>query len=330
MPLGRVSQSPSSMMGPRMARRVLKNRRIRGFMTGGHVEFRRGRYDAGQHSENEPVFYMPTYAIGDLQGCHASLLRLLDAVKFDPAADRLWFVGDLVNRGPDSLAVLRFVKSLGDSAISVLGNHDLHLLALAEGFGRVHKGDTLDTILAAPDRDELLDWLRRQKLAWREGEFLMVHAGVLPGWTPDETMQRAAEAEAALQGPHYGDFFGQMYGNAPVAWEERLQGVERLRVIVNAFTRLRYCSAGGEMEFHHKGAPGTQPAGWLPWFEVPGRRSADTTVIIGHWSTLGLLNRQDLIALDTGCLWGGRLTAVRLEDRQVFAVHCPPMKHPKS
>jgi bis(5'-nucleosyl)-tetraphosphatase (symmetrical) len=273
---------------------------------------------------------MPTYAIGDLQGCHAPLLRLLDEVKFDPEADRLWFVGDLVNRGPDSLAVLRFVKSLGDAAICVLGNHDLHLLALAEGFGRIYKGDTLDEVLAAPDGGELLDWLRRQKLAWRDGNYLMVHAGLLPGWTAEETMLRAAEAEAVLRGAHYRDFFAQMYGNAPVAWDADLQGIERLRVIVNAFTRLRYCSAAGEMEFHHKGAPGTQPAGWLPWFKVPGRRSAETTVVIGHWSTLGLINRPDLIALDTGCLWGGTLTAVRLEDRRVFAVQCPQARAPKA
>jgi len=266
---------------------------------------------------------MPTYAIGDLQGCQNSLLHLLDALEFDAKADRLLFVGDLVNRGPDSLAVLRFIKNLGDAAICVLGNHDLHLLALSEGFGRIHKGDTLDAILAAPDRDELMHWLRHQKLAWREDGFLMVHAGVLPGWTLDETMQRAAEAEAALQGAHYREFFEQMYGNAPIAWDDGLQGIERLRVIVNAFTRLRYCSPEGEMEFHHKGAPGTQPAGWLPWFEVPGRKSAEAAIIIGHWSTLGLINRPDLIALDTGCLWGGKLTAIRLPDRQVFSVQCP-------
>jgi bis(5'-nucleosyl)-tetraphosphatase (symmetrical) len=272
---------------------------------------------------------MSTYAIGDIQGCQDSLLRLLEAVKFDPAADRLWFVGDLVNRGPDSLGVLRFIRNLGDAAICVLGNHDLHLLALAEGFGRVHKGDTLEAVLAAPDRDALLAWLRRRKLAWREGDFMMVHAGVLPGWTADDTLARAAEAEAALQGAHYREFFAQMYGNAPVAWDDGLVGIERLRVIVNAFTRLRYCSIDGEMEFHHKGAPGTQPAGWLPWFAVPGRKSAETTIVIGHWSTLGLINRPDLIALDTGCLWGGKLTAVRLEDRQVFAVQCPQMRAPK-
>lgn len=272
---------------------------------------------------------MPTYAVGDLQGCLAPLERLLDELKFDPARDRLWLVGDLVNRGPDSLAVLRFVRALGEAAVCVLGNHDLHLLALAEGYGRVHKGDTLDAVLDAPDRDELLGWLRQQKLACRDGGYLMVHAGVLPGWTPEETMQRAAEAEAVLRGAHYREFFAQMYGNAPISWDPGLEGVERLRVIVNAFTRLRYCTAEGQMEFHHKGAPGTQPAGWLPWFEVPGRKSAGTTVVIGHWSTLGLINRDDLIALDTGCLWGGRLTAVRLEDRQVFAVPCPMQVSPK-
>lgn len=271
---------------------------------------------------------MATYAVGDLQGCHAPLLRLLDQVKFDRTADRLWLVGDLVNRGPDSLAVLRFVKSLGDAAICVLGNHDLHLLALAEGYGRAHKGDTLEPILAASDRDDLLHWLRCRKLAWCQNGFLMVHAGVLPAWTVEDIMRHAAEAEATLQGAHYRDFFSQMYGNAPVAWDPALQGIERLRVIVNAFTRLRYCSAAGEMEFHHKGEPGTQPAGWMPWFEVPGRQSAGAAIIIGHWSTLGLINRQDLIALDTGCLWGGALTAVRLEDRQVFSVQCPQTQRP--
>ncbi len=273
---------------------------------------------------------MPTYAIGDIQGCRESLLRLLDAIRFDAAADRLWFVGDLVNRGPDSLGVLRFIRDLGDAAICVLGNHDLHLLALAEGYGRAHKGDTLDAVLAAPDRDELLHWLRHRRLAWLERGFLLVHAGVLPDWTAHDAMACAAEAEAALQGTDYRGFFERMYGNAPVAWDTALTGVERLRVIVNAFTRLRYCSPAGEMEFHHKGAPGTQPAPWLPWFEVPGRASAGTTCVIGHWSTLGLMNRPDLIALDTGCLWGGRLTAMRLEDRQAFAVGCPQARPPKA
>ncbi len=271
---------------------------------------------------------MPTYAIGDIQGCHDSLLHLLDAIAFDPGADRLWFVGDLVNRGPDSLGVLRLIRELGDTAICVLGNHDLHLLALSEGFGRVHKGDTLEQVLTAPDCDELLHWLRHRRLAWGERGFLLVHAGVLPGWTPEAALAYAAEAEAALQGADYRAFFERMYGNQPAAWDDALTGMDRLRVIVNTFSRLRYCSPAGEMEFHHKGAPGSQPAPWLPWFEVPGRASAETTCVIGHWSTLGLINRPDLIALDTGCLWGGRLTAVRLEDRQVFAVACPQQRRP--
>lgn len=266
---------------------------------------------------------MATYAIGDIQGCYDPLQRLLERIRFEPAYDRLWFVGDLVNRGPQSLLVLRFIKDLGTSAITVLGNHDLHLIALAEGHARKHKGDTLDAVLAAPDRDELLHWLRQQRLAWREGEFLLVHAGVMPGWSADDTMRRAAEVEAALQDEHYREFLAQMYGNEPYAWQEALTGKERLRLIVNTFTRLRYCTTKGEMDFHQKGAPGTQPAHLLPWFDVPGRKTADTTVIMGHWSTLGLLIRPDLIALDTGCLWGGQLTAIRLEDRQVFALKCP-------
>jgi bis(5'-nucleosyl)-tetraphosphatase (symmetrical) len=271
---------------------------------------------------------MPTYAIGDIQGCHDSLLHLLDAIAFDPGADRLWFVGDLVNRGPDSLGVLRLIRELGDAAICVLGNHDLHLLALSEGFGRVHKGDTLEQVLTAPDRDEILHWLRHRRLAWGERGFLLVHAGVLPGWTPEAALTYAAEAETALQGADYREFFKHMYGNVPAAWDDTLTGTDRLRVIVNTFTRLRYCSPAGEMEFHHKGAPDSQPAPWMPWFDVPGRASAGVACVIGHWSTLGLINRPALIALDTGCLWGGQLTAVRLEDRQAFAVACPQQQRP--
>jgi bis(5'-nucleosyl)-tetraphosphatase (symmetrical) len=265
---------------------------------------------------------MATYAIGDLQGCLDPLHALLETIAFDPARDTLWFVGDLVNRGTQSLEVLRFVKGLGDAAISVLGNHDLHLLAVGAGFGKIHKSDTLAAILAAPDRAELLNWLRHRPLAWREAGFLLIHAGLMPDWTADDAMRLAAEAEAVLRGDDHREFFREMYGNEPRAWDETLQGIARTRVIVNTFTRMRYCSAAGEMEFHQKGAPGSQPAGWLPWFDVPGRRSADTPVVIGHWSTLGLINRPDLIALDTGCLWGGQLTAIRLEDRQVFAVAC--------
>lgn len=266
---------------------------------------------------------MATYAIGDVQGCYDPLQRLLDQLRFDPAHDNLWFVGDLVNRGPQSLEVLRFVKTLGASAITVLGNHDLHLLAMDAGHGRQHKGDTLDAVLAAPDRDELLHWLRHQRLAWCDADYLLVHAGVLPSWTVADTLRLAAEAEAALQSDDYREFFAQMYGNAPYAWSESLTGMARLRMIVNVFTRLRYFTPSGEMDFHQKGAPGTQPPPLLPWFDAPGRQTTDATIIFGHWSTLGLIVRNDLIALDTGCLWGGRLTGIRMEDREVFAETCP-------
>ena len=288
----------------------------------------RGRYHAETFFTARPYFNMSTYAIGDLQGCLDPLRRLLDTLNFDPAADRLWFVGDLVNRGPDSLAVLRFVKDLGDAATCVLGNHDLHLLARGAGFGRSRAGDTLDAVLEAPDRDALLDWLRHRPLAWREGGCLMVHAGVLPAWSADDVMARAAEAEAALRDAGYRDFFARMYGNAPAAWHDGLEGVDRLRVIVNALTRLRYCSAAGEMDFEDKGPPGTQAAGLMPWFDVPARRSAATTLVFGHWSTLGLIKRRELIALDTGCVWGSELTAVRLEDRALFATRCPEAQRP--
>ena len=271
---------------------------------------------------------MATYAIGDIQGCYDPLRRLLERIQFEPAHDQLWLVGDLVNRGPQSLEVLRFIKALGAAAITVLGNHDLHLLALAEGFGRTHKGDTLDAVLAAPDRDELLYWLRHQRLAWLENSILLIHAGVLPGWSADAAMRYAREVETALQSPEYREFFACMYGDTPTTWNEALDGIERLRGILNTFTRLRYCTPGGDFDFHHKGAPGTQPAGLLPWFDVPGRASADVTCVFGHWSTLGLINRRDAVALDTGCLWGGQLTAVRLEDRTMFDMACPQMKQP--
>ena len=271
---------------------------------------------------------MPTYAIGDLQGCYDPLQRLLERIKFAPENDTLWLVGDLVNRGPQSLEVLRFIKSLGAAAVTVLGNHDLHLLALASGFGRVHKSDTFGPILAAPDRDELLHWLQHRRLAWREREFLLLHAGLMPGWSADDAMRLAAEAEAVLQQPDARDFFAQMYGDSPRAWRDNLQSIDRIRVIVNTFTRMRYCTAQGEMDFHHKGAPGSQPPGLFPWFDVPERRSADTTIIMGHWSTLGLIHRPNLLALDTGCLWGGELTAVRLEDRRAFTSDCSTYQRP--
>jgi bis(5'-nucleosyl)-tetraphosphatase (symmetrical) len=265
---------------------------------------------------------MPTYAIGDLQGCHEPLQRLLDRVRFDPARDRLWFVGDVVNRGPDSLATLRFVHSLGDAAVTVLGNHDLHLLAVAEGFAKLKRDDTLDDILGAPDRAELLDWLRHRPLMHFEDGVAMVHAGLLPAWTISRALTLAAEVEAQLRATTYRSFLAQMYGNLPSRWDERLAGPDRLRVIVNAMTRMRVCTVDGTMEFAHKGAAKDLPEGYLPWFAVPARASRDTPVIFGHWSALGLVQRENVVGLDTGCLWGRKLSALRLDDRQVVQVSC--------
>lgn len=272
---------------------------------------------------------MATYAIGDIQGCYDELQRLLEQIRFDPASDTLWFVGDLVNRGPGSLEVLRLVQSLGANAITVLGNHDLHLVAVDAGVGQLHHSDTLDGILKAPDRDELLHWLRQQKLAHLEHGHLLVHAGILPGWTAEQAVALAQEVEGALRGAEYIDFLAHMYGNTPSGWDDALSGYKRARVIVNAFTRLRICSAQGEMEFKFKGEVPDIPAGYLPWFKVPKRKARDTTVIFGHWSALGLMLEKNLIALDTGCLWGGPMTAICLEDRQLFQVACntPVAKH---
>jgi bis(5'-nucleosyl)-tetraphosphatase (symmetrical) len=267
---------------------------------------------------------LATYAIGDIQGCFASLEALLDRCAFNPAHDRLWLVGDLVNRGPRSLETLRFVRGLGAAAITVLGNHDLHLLMIAEGFGKRAKGDTLDDILEAPDRDELLDWLRQQPLCHVENGFCLVHAGLLPQWTVAQARGLAAELEGALAGPDYRDLLANMWGSEPVAWRDDLVGWPRLRVIVNAMTRMRFCTPDGQMEFRSKGLIANAPVGHLPWFQVPGRRSADDVLVTGHWSALGLRIEPKLLALDSGCLWGGHLTAVRLEDRAVFQVDCSP------
>ena len=265
---------------------------------------------------------MATYAIGDIQGCYVELQQLLEQIRFDPAQDQLWFVGDLVNRGPDSLQVLRFIKSLGDKAITVLGNHDLHLLAVAEGVGELHRSDTLDEVLGAPDCDELLTWLRQQSLLHAEGDFVLVHAGLLPQWSVKQAASLAREVEKALRSDDYATFFDRMYGNSPHSWGDELDGYKRLRVIVNAFTRLRICTPQGEMEFKFKGEVEKIPEGYVPWFEVPERRTRKATVIFGHWSALGLKVTPNVIALDTGCLWGGPMTAIRLEDRQLFQVSC--------
>jgi bis(5'-nucleosyl)-tetraphosphatase (symmetrical) len=265
---------------------------------------------------------VPTYAIGDVQGCFAPLERLLEQLAFDPARDRLWFVGDLVNRGPRSLDVLRYVKRLGERAITVLGNHDLHLLCVAEGHAKLHRSDTLDEILAAPDRAELLDWLRRLPLMHQEADYTMVHAGLLPPWTIEQALDLAHEVETALREANYQDFLAQMYGNSPHTWSDDLKAVARLRVITNAMTRLRICTPSGEMEFAHKSETAAIPAGFMPWYAVPGRRSRGRPIVCGHWSALGLKLEGDLLALDTGCLWGRSLSAVRLEDRQLFQVSC--------
>jgi bis(5'-nucleosyl)-tetraphosphatase (symmetrical) len=261
---------------------------------------------------------MTTYAIGDIQGCFDAFMRLLERCRFDPAADRLWLTGDLVNRGPRSLETLRFVKGLGASALTVLGNHDLTLLLAAEGFGKRGKGDTFDDVLAAPDREDLLFWLRHQRLCHVENGYCLVHAGLLPQWTAIEALTLAGEVETALRAPNWREFLANLWGSEPAAWREDLAGWPRLRVIVNAMTRLRFCTAEGIMDFHAKGEIGGAPPGYAPWFEAPGRQSADTTLVTGHWSALGLKILPNLLALDSGCLWGGALTAVRLEDRAVF------------
>lgn len=260
---------------------------------------------------------MAMYLIGDVQGCDDALQRLLEKIGFSPSRDTLFLLGDLVNRGPSSGAVLRRLMAYGDSARCLLGNHDLHLLAVSFGARSVHPKDTLSDILNAPDRNRLLDWLRNQRLAMLEQiggkPLLMVHAGVLPQWTAQQALSLAQEVESVLRSLRAGDFFHAMYGNQPDRWSDGLQGVERLRVIVNALTRLRFCSAEGAMEFKSTEGAGNAPEGYVPWFAVPGRRTADVSVAFGHWSTLGWQNRPDVLSLDTGCVWGGCLSALRID-----------------
>ncbi|MGH8857387.1 MAG: symmetrical bis(5'-nucleosyl)-tetraphosphatase [Polaromonas sp.] len=279
---------------------------------------------------------MSLYLIGDVQGCDGPLQRLLDEIDFSPSRDTLYLLGDLVNRGPDSSAVMRRLMGYGPAAHYLLGNHDLHLLAVAHGVRRVHRHDTLDGILNASDRPALLDWLCQQRLAILENyagqEILMVHAGVLPAWSATKTIALAAEVETVLRGPELPDFLHQMYGNEPAQWSDALTGAARLRVIVNALTRLRFCTPEGVMEFRTSGAPDAAPAGYLPWFEVPKRQTADVTVAFGHWSALGWLERPDLISLDTGCVWGGCLSACKLgatpAQRELIQVKCEQAQEP--
>jgi bis(5'-nucleosyl)-tetraphosphatase (symmetrical) len=259
---------------------------------------------------------MARYAIGDIQGCCDELKSLLARCKFSADRDQLWFVGDLVNRGPQSLETLRFVRALGANATVVLGNHDLHLLALAYGTQRkIKEGDTLDAVLAAPDRDQLLEWLSGRPLAVYDeprGDFL-VHAGLVPDWAPRAAAKLAREVEAVLRADAR-TLFDAMYGNRPDRWSETLRGMDRLRFVINVFTRMRYVGLDGTVDLKQKAAPGGQSAGFVPWFDAPERASRDVRVVCGHWSTLGFKRRKDLVALDTGCVWGGALTAVNLDE----------------
>ena len=274
---------------------------------------------------------MAVYWVGDVQGCDAPLGRLLDEIAFSPSRDQLIVLGDLVNRGPASAAVLRRLMALQGSVQCVLGNHDLHALAVALGHSATKRLDTLDELLQANDRDALVDWLRQQHLAlWSHG-VLSVHAGVLPSWTREQTLSLADEVESVLRGPQLHYFLAHMYGNHPTAWQDDWEGLDRWRVVVNALTRLRFCTADGVMEFASKDSAAQAPQGYMPWFDVPGRRTADIRVAFGHWSTLAWQDRSDIWALDTGCVWGGCLSAMRLgEDGQheVLQVKCPQAQKP--
>jgi len=281
---------------------------------------------------------MKTYVIGDLQGCHEQALSMLDRIREHAATEgvaepAILFAGDLINRGPDSLATLRHVRKLsmasGGLIDSVLGNHDLHLLAVAYGIRPEHKSDTLAEILHAADRDELIDWVRRRPLAIRAPGHLLVHAGVLPQWSVPQAMALAGEVQDMLRGPNLAEFLAEMYGNQPDQWSDELQGAERLRCIINAMTRLRFCTADGVMDFKMKeSGTAEEGSGLMPWFDVPGRRSAKETVVFGHWSALGLTLKSNLIGLDSGCVWGGQLSAVCLEDRSLLQVQCPEFQQP--
>lgn len=262
---------------------------------------------------------MATYAIGDVQGCFDELQQLLEKMGFGVKKDRLWFVGDLVNRGPKSLEVLRFVRALGDRAVTVLGNHDLHLVAQHEGFERGRKDDTFADVLGAREAKELVAWVRTRPMMHVEGEHAMVHAGLLPHWTIEKASKLAREVEAALAARDYRDFLANMYGSTPDQWSESLTGWDRLRVIVNAMTRMRFCTRDGRMDFKAKGSK--PPPGHVAWFEARPK-SEKATILCGHWSALGLKLTGRLAALDSGCVWGGSLTALRLEDRALYQVPC--------
>jgi bis(5'-nucleosyl)-tetraphosphatase (symmetrical) len=267
---------------------------------------------------------MAMYLIGDVQGCDAPLQRLLDTLDFSPSRDTLYLLGDLVNRGPASAAVLRRMMGYGDAARCLLGNHDLNLLAVAQGVRKSRKGDTIADILDAPDREDWLHWLRQRRMAVFEHGWLMLHAGVVPQWTTAQTLQLAGEVEALLRGKALAEFLPQMYGDRPARWSDSLAGAERSRFIVNVLTRARFVSADGTLDLVSKDGADAAPQGFFPWFEAPQRATQGTPIAFGHWATLGLINRPDLLALDTGCVWGRQLTAVRIDAgrREVIQVEC--------
>ena len=269
---------------------------------------------------------MATYAIGDLQGCYDELQQLLEQIQFDIQQDQLWFVGDIVNRGPQSLECLRFVKSLNASAKIVLGNHDLSLIATAAGFRKPSNKDTLDPILNAPDRDELLNWLRSQPLLHTDSilGYTMIHAGLPPQWSIQQAELLAQEVSGILSSPDHPALLKEMYGNDPKQWTDNLKDNDRYRFIINALTRLRYCTKTGKLDLNDKGAPGSQGKKLMPWYQVPNRKSAGTKIVFGHWSTLGCVQENNIYSLDSGCVWGGQLSALRIDTEQpeLISVQC--------
>ena len=270
------------------------------------------------------------FLVGDLQGCADALDRLLAEAAFSPSRDRLYVLGDLVNRGPDSLGVLRRLRDLGDAASCVLGNHDWHLLAVAAGVRPRHRSDTLDDILDAPDREAWLDWLRHRPMAIHAHGWLMVHAGVVPQWDLETTLALAADLERALRDSPPREFLGAMFGNEPRRWRDSLCGAERLRFTLNTLTRIRFVADDGTLDFAAKDGADAAPPGLHAWFDAPGRRTAGTPVAFGHWSTLGLLDRPDVLGLDTGCVWGGKLSAARIDGgrREIVQVACAEAQRP--
>ena len=267
---------------------------------------------------------MSTYAIGDIQGCLDPLLELLHKIDFDPEQDTLWFTGDLINRGPDSLGTLRYIKTLGDRAVSVLGNHDLHFLAIAEGHSQIKSQDTFDELLAAPDLQELVHWLRSRPLMHydKSRNMALIHAGLPPQWNTAQALACAHEVESILKADNYRELLVNMYANSPTQWDDNLQGIDRHRYIINCFTRMRFCHKNGQMDFEYKTAPGTQPESLQPWFTLDQRMNKETTILFGHWSTLGLYHEHNVYSLDSGCLWRREMTALDIDSKEIIQVSC--------